>query len=116
MNVEELRNYCMAKKGVTETFPFNETTLVFKLMGKMFALMPLDRFPPQINLKCDPDWAEALREKYDGDIIPGFHMNKKHWNTVHIAALPDKFVLELTDHSYQLVMSKLPKKIREKIG
>ena len=84
MNIETLREYCLEKKGVTETFPFDSETLVFKVMDKMYALVSLERRPPQINLKCDPEWAVELRETYDGVIIPGYHMNKKHWNTVYI--------------------------------
>ncbi|MEL6919243.1 MAG: MmcQ/YjbR family DNA-binding protein, partial [Bacteroidota bacterium] len=84
MNIEEFRNYCISKKGVTEEFPFDEVTLVFKVMGKMFALSGLERIPTQANLKCDPERAIQLREEYDGDIIPGYHMSKVHWNTLYL--------------------------------
>ncbi len=112
MNIEEFRQYCISKKGVTEEFPFDEVTLVFKVMGKMFALAPLERIPSQVNLKCDPERAISLREEYDGVIIPGFHMSKVHWNTLFLAELPADLIMELTDHSYDLVVSKFPKKIR----
>ena len=112
MNVEEFRNYCLAKKGVEETFPFDEHTLVFKVMGKMFALIPLERIPPQANLKCDPERAIMLREEYDGTITPGYHMSKVHWNTLFYENLPDTLTKKLIDHSYGLVVDKLPKKTK----
>ena len=115
MNVEQIRNYCMAKKGVVEDFPFDEHTMVFKVMGKVFALYGLERLPPQINLKCDPEWAMELREAYDGVVVPGYHMNKKHWNTVYIASLDPQFVHRLIDHSYDLVVAKLPKNLKNKL-
>ena len=115
MHVEDFRNYCMAKAGVTETFPFDESTLVFKVGGKMFALTGLDRPQFSINLKCDPDRAVELRENYDC-VLPGYHMSKKHWNTVEIwGDQPDAFYLELIDHSYDLVYQSLPKKIKVEI-
>ena len=117
MNIEELRNYCMSKKGVTEEFPFDEETLVFKVMGKMFALTGLEKWEAgdtSVNLKCDPDWSEELRVQYDS-IYGGYHMNKKHWNTVNVAngELSEVFVRELIDHSYDLVVKGLPKKLKE---
>ena len=115
MNVEELRNYCLAKKGTEETFPFDSETLVFKVMGKMYALIPLERVPPQCNLKCDPERAIELREEYDGVITPGYHMSKKHWNTLFLENLPPKFIIELVDHSYDLVVSGLTKKLQEEL-
>lgn len=111
MNVEEFREYCLLKKGVTEEFPFDNKTLVFKVMGKMFALCGLDRIPCQINLKCDPERAVQLREEYDG-IIEGWHMSKVHWNTIFIEQLPPKLTIELIDHSYNLVVSKFTKKLK----
>jgi len=111
MNVEEYREYCISKKGVTESFPFDEATLVFKVMGKMFALCGLDHVPLRINLKCDPDKAIELREQHDG-IIEGWHMSKKHWNTVYLDKIPNKLTFELIDHSYDLVVSKFPKKLK----
>ncbi len=113
MNIEEFRDYCLAKKGVTESFPFDERTLVFKVMGKMFALSGLGHQPSKANLKCDPEKALTLREEYDGLITPGFHMSKVHWNTVELEMnIPHQLVLELIDHSYNLVASKLIKKLK----
>lgn len=113
MNIEEFRNYCLGKPFVTEEFPFDETTLVFKVMGKMFALSGLEQQPPTVNLKCDPERAIELREEYDGSIISGFHMNKKHWNTLEINNLSSTLIIELIDHSYDLVIKNLPRKIRD---
>ena len=113
MNIEEFREYCLSKKAVTEEFPFDEQTLVFKVLGKMFALSGLEHQPPTANLKCDPERAIELREEYDGIIIRGFHMNKKHWNTIEIAKLPYKLIIELIDHSYDLVVENMPKKLKE---
>lgn len=114
MHIESFREYCLAKKGVTEGFPFGETVLVFKVAGKMFALASLDSDPFQVNLKCDPERAIELREEYE-DIIPGYHMNKQHWNSVIIGSghLPDRLVRELIDHSYMLIVDSLSKKQRE---
>lgn len=112
MDIEYFRQYCLAKKGVTEEFPFDEVTLVFKVIGKMFALTGLAREEFTVNLKCDPERAEELRDRYP-EITPGFHMNKKHWNTVSCeGALDGKLILELIDHSYDLVVKKMPKKLR----
>lgn len=113
MDIETLRAYCIAKKGVTEEFPFDVHTLVFKVMGKMFALVSLERIPLHVNLKCDPDRAVELREEYDGVITPGYHMSKVHWNTIFVENLPPKFIIELIDHSYNLVVSKLTKKQKQ---
>ncbi|QLE01010.1 MmcQ/YjbR family DNA-binding protein [Galbibacter sp. BG1] len=120
MNIEELYQYCLSKKGVTENFPFDETTLVFKVGGKMFALCGLDRWEAgdkSINLKCDPEWATELRESYE-NIKPGYHMSKKHWNTVTLDPyeISNEFIKELIDHSYQLVFNGLPKKVREQLS
>lgn len=112
MNIEEFREYCISKKGITEEFPFDEHTLVFKVMGKMFALVALERIPSQVNLKCDPERAIALREEYDGEIIPGYHMSKVHWNTLMLGNLPPKLIMDLVDHSYDLVISKFTKKLK----
>lgn len=111
MNIEELREYCLLKKGVTESFPFDNETLVFKVMGKMFALCGLERVPSQVNLKCDPDRAIELRENYDG-VIEGWHMSKKHWNTVFMQQVSPQLLMELIDHSYDLVIFKFTKKLR----
>ena len=115
MHIEQLREYCISKKGVTEHFPFDDVTLVFKVMGKMFALVGLNHWEKgetKVNLKCDPDWAEELRGEYDG-IIAGWHMSKKHWNTVKVNTdVPDTLVLELITHSYNLVVKGLTKKAK----
>ena len=116
MNIEEFRNICLAKKGVTEEFPFDEHTLVFKVMGKMFALSSLQRLPPQVNLKCNPEYALELREKHDGHIVPGYHMSKVHWNTLLLDQLPPKLIGHLTNHSYDLVVSKLTKKLKAELA
>ena len=114
MNIEIFREYCISKKGVTEEFPFGETTLVFKVMGKMFALTNLDG-DFSINLKCNPDHALELRERYSA-VQPGYHMNKRHWNTIQIdGTIPAKLVYELTDHSYDIVVDKLTKKLKAEL-
>ncbi len=110
MNIEDFRHCCIVKKGVTEEFPFDASTLVFKVMGKMFALVPLEKVPSQANLKCDPERAMALREEFDGIITPGYHMSKIHWNTLFLENLSPKLTTELVDHSYDLVVSKLTQK------
>ena len=111
MNIEEYREYCISKKGVTEEFPFDDVTLVFKVMGKLFTLTGINTFE-SINLKCDPNYAIQLREQYNG-IIPGYHMNKKHWNTVSTEDdVTDKLIKELIDHSYDLVVKGLTKKAK----
>jgi len=116
MNIEYFREYCLSKKGTSESFPFDESTLVFKVMDKMFALTALDRLPTQINLKCDPEYALELRDTYDGDIIPGYHMSKKHWNTVMLESdLEEQLILSLIDHSYDLVISSFTKKKRQEL-
>ena len=115
MNIEDFREYCIAKKGVIEDFPFDSGTLVFKVMGKMFALAPLERMPLKVNLKCNPERAIELREMYDGDITPGYHMSKNHWNTLMLENLAPKLVKELTDHSYDLVVAGLTKKLRAEL-
>lgn len=112
MDVELLRAYCLSKKGGEETFPFDADTLVFKVMGKMFALLPLERLPLQINLKSDPERAEELRAEYEGDIVPGYHMSKTHWNTVYPQRLPRELVFEMIDRSFDLVVAGLTKKQR----
>ena len=110
MNIEDIREYCLSKKGTSESFPFDESTLVFKVLDKMFALTGLDRIPTQINLKCDPEYALDLRDEYS-DITAGFHMSKKHWNTVMVEGdLENKLILSLIDHSYDLVVSSFTKK------
>lgn len=114
MHIEEIRDYCLKKKAVTESFPFDETTLVFKVMGKMFALAALEK-ASFINLKCEPEKAIELREKYSA-VLPGYHMNKRLWNTIQVdGSIPDKLIKEWIDDSYRLVIEKLPKKYREEL-
>lgn len=112
MNVEELRQYCLSKPATTESFPFDEVTLVFKVAGKMFALIGLDNPDLSINLKCDPNRAIELRQQYSS-IAPGYHMNKNHWNTVQInGELHPEMIRNLIDHSYELIVNSLTKKTR----
>jgi predicted DNA-binding protein (MmcQ/YjbR family) len=116
MNIEEFRDYCLSKKAATESFPFDEHTLVFKVMGKMFALTGLERLPPQVNLKCDPERSASLREAYDGLIYGAYHMSKLLWNTVEIESrVPNDLICELIDHSYELVVASLPKKVQQQL-
>src|SRR6056297_3210657 len=108
MDIETLRNYCISKKGVTEGLPFGPDTLVFKVMGKMFVLASLDAIPLSVNLKCDPEKAISLREEYENNILPGYHMNKQHWNTVVLDGhLKPDFIFQLVDDSYNLVEAGL---------
>ncbi len=114
MNIESFREYCLSKPGTTEGFPFNETALVFKVQGKMFALTNVDDFQ-SVNLKCDPEEAVQLRETYQG-VQPGYHMSKKHWNTVSVNSdVPEGLFIELIDHSYDLVVKSLTKKLRDEL-
>ncbi len=104
MNIETLREYVLQKPSVTEGFPFGEDTLVFKVNGKVFLLTALDEAPLRFNVKCDPDKAIELRDEYPDTVLPGYHMNKKHWNTVIVdAKLSNKQLLEMVDDSYKLV-------------
>jgi len=117
MNIEEYRNFCLAKKGVTESFPFDQNTLVFKVSGKMFALTSLKDWENNtqfLNLKCDPDYAQELRATYNS-IDPGYHMSKKHWNSVRICKgeLSTDLISQLINHSYDLVVKSLTKKQKE---
>jgi predicted DNA-binding protein (MmcQ/YjbR family) len=118
MNLETYYEYCLSKKGVTEHFPFDEDTLVFKVGGKMFALSSLlqwEKGSPSMNLKCDPERAQELRAEYDA-IQPGFHMSKVHWNTIAVNQdVPTVLLKELIDHSYDLVFKSLTKKIQTEI-
>lgn len=116
MNIEEFRDYCLLKPGTTEEMPFGPDTLVFKVMGKMYAVSGIDTFD-FINLKCDPEYAIELREKFDGSIRPGYHMNKKQWNSVDTdGSVPDQLIRDLIDHSYDLIVAKLPKKLKEELS
>ena len=110
MNAEDFRAHCLGKAAATEGTPFGPDNIVFKVRGKMFALLVLDEVPTAVNLKCDPDRALELRDRYE-QVGPGYHMNKKHWNTVVLdGVIPDKEVREMIDHSYDLVARTLPKK------
>ena len=104
MDIESLREYCLKKKGATEEFPFGPDTLVFKVGGKVFLITTLDQSPLQFNVKCDPEKAIELRERYES-IQPGYHMNKKHWNTIYVdGRLPEKMLREMIDNSYDLIL------------
>jgi len=110
MDLAEFREYCLRKSDATEGTPFGETVLVFKVGGKMFALASLDEVPARVNLKCDPDLALELRDCYE-QVRPGYHMNKRHWNTIDIeAGIPDAELRKMIDHSYELVARKLSRR------
>ena len=117
MNIDDLRTHCLSKKATTESFPFDEDTLVFKVLGKMFVLAPLEEWEKGeacINLKCDPEYTEELRETYQS-IYPGPYVSNKHWNTISIytGELKPEFILALIDHSYDMVLKGMTKKLRE---
>lgn len=115
MDLADFREYCLRKSGASEATPFGPDVLVFKVASKMFALASLDQVPTTVNLKCDPDLALDLRDRYE-QVSPGYHMNKKHWNTVEIdAGIPDIELREMIDHSYELVIGRLPKP-KAKVG
>ncbi len=115
MNIEALQEYCLSKKGVEETLPFGPDTLVYKVGGKVFLLTGLNEETLQFNVKCDPEKAVELREQYSC-VTPGYHMNKKHWNTVVVdGSVPYRLLKEWIDHSYELVVESLPKKIKEQL-
>jgi predicted DNA-binding protein (MmcQ/YjbR family) len=115
MDIEFFRKYCLGKAGATEDTPFDEDTLCFKVGGKIFAIIDIMKFE-SVNLKCDPDLAIEIRERYSG-VTPGYHMNKKHWNTVSFdGSVQDDLILEWVDHSYDLVWKSLPKKTREALS
>lgn len=111
MNIETIREYILQKPSVTEGFPFGEDTLVFKVKEKIFFLAGLESSPLQFNVKCDPDKAIELREEYPETVLPGYHMNKKHWNTIIVdGRLTAKQLKEMIDHSYALVDKTTKKK------
>lgn len=116
MDIESLRTYCLRKKGkITESFPFGEDVLVFKVHGKIFMLARLDEHPPTVNLKCDPNRALELRERF-ASVKPGYHMNKKHWNTVILdGSIPDAEVRLMVDHAHELVVRGLPQVLSRRI-
>lgn len=112
MNIEEVREFCLGFKNVTEHFPFDDVSLVFKVEGKMFLLLPLDVAEPKVSLKCNPELAEELRERYNA-VEPAYHFNKKHWNSIFLQRdMPDDEVKKWIKHSFQEVIAKLPVKIR----
>lgn len=114
LKLEQFRKYCLSKKGVTESFPFGESTLVFKVSDKIFAITSFEN-PLSVNLKCDPEQAVDLRERYE-EVQPGYHMNKKHWNTVNFEGkISDIELMKLIDHSYELVVKSLSKKLRDEL-
>jgi len=116
MNIEDFRIYCLSKAGTEECLPFDEHTLVFKVMGKMFALTSLNSEEFTVNLKCDPDRALDLRESYE-EVQPGYHMSKKHWNTVSFeGSLRNSMLKELVDHSYDMVVKGLTKKLKQELA
>ncbi len=113
MHIDNIREYCLSKKAVTESFPFDSKTLVFKVGDKIFSIAILESIPLKINLKCDPERALDLREQYES-VQGGYHSNKKHWNTIELEGeIPKELIFTLIDHSYELVVSKLTKKIKE---
>ena len=115
MNVESFRDYCLSRPSATESTPFGPDNIVFKVEGKMFALLALDEVPTAVNLKCDPDQALELRDRYE-QVQPGYHMNKRHWNTVVLdGVIPGKEIQKMIDDSYDLVVQSLPKAKRAKL-
>ena len=115
MDLEQFREYCLSRVAATESMPFGEDVLVFKVGDKMFALAALDEFPTTVNLKCDPDLALELRDRYE-QVRPGYHMNKKHWNTVEIdSGVPEAELRKMIDDSYDLVVRALPKAQRDQL-
>ncbi|HEY9840859.1 MAG TPA: MmcQ/YjbR family DNA-binding protein [Candidatus Obscuribacterales bacterium] len=115
LNFDGLRSYCLARPGATLDFPFGPEVAVFRVAGKMFALCIPEQQPLKINLKCEPRLAELLREEYEA-VVPGWHMNKRHWNTVTLGHdLPDALVCDQIDRSYGLIVAGLPKKVRAEL-
>ena len=116
MDATELRGWCLEQAGAIEDFPFGLEHSVFKVAGKMFALSALDRTPLEVSVKCEPELARGLRTSYPA-IRPGYHLNKRHWNTITLdGSLPDQLVRDLIEDSYDLVVSALPRRVREKLG
>jgi predicted DNA-binding protein (MmcQ/YjbR family) len=112
MNIERIRTYCLSKSGVEETLPFDDDVLVYKVGNKMFALISISK-PDYVNLKCDPEYAIELRDRFN-EVRPGFHMSKTHWNSVYFNGdVDDQLIIELIDHSYQLIVASLPKAIQK---
>jgi predicted DNA-binding protein (MmcQ/YjbR family) len=116
MDRETLRAYCLSKPSTVEEFPFGPEAAVYKVLSKMFALLPVQSDPPSLSLKCDPTLAAILRDTYPA-VTPGYHLNKRHWNSVKVdGSIPDDEVLEMIDHSYDQVVKGLPRKERESLG
>jgi predicted DNA-binding protein (MmcQ/YjbR family) len=116
MEPEDLREHCLSFSGAEETFPFGPANSVFKVEGKMFALSPLDEHPLRVSVKCEPTLAEELREAHAA-VIPGYHLNKRHWNTVIIdGSLPDEMIADMIEDSYDLIVSRLPQARRRALG
>lgn len=117
VNARGLRTHCLSFSGAVETFPFGPETSVFKVAGKMFALSRLDGEPLQISLKCEPDLAQELRQAHSAAVLPGYHLNKRHWNTVVLdGSLPDQMIADMIEDSYDLVVSRLSRARREALG
>lgn len=112
MDIDEILQYCKEKPGAEETFPFYESTLVMKVCGKMFLLVPLEKQPVNISVKTDPEWSFELREQHH-QITGAYHMNKTHWNSVVCEGLKKELILKLIDHSYELIVKSLPKKTQQ---
>jgi predicted DNA-binding protein (MmcQ/YjbR family) len=116
MTLESIKKYCLGKNGAVEEFPFDLTTMVFKVGNKIFALTDINDIPLRLSLKCEPMYAVSLRQDFQA-IIPGYHLNKEHWNTLILdGSIPDKLIRQLIDHSYELVYKSLTKAIRAEIG
>lgn len=116
MNAEAVREYCLRKAGATEDLPFGDEALAIRVRGKIFALIKLGNAPPRVNLKCDPALAKGLREKYPGAVVPGFHMNKSHWNTVMLdGSIPEGEIRGMIDHSYERVLGSLSRAERARV-
>jgi predicted DNA-binding protein (MmcQ/YjbR family) len=116
MRRDDAHAACVRKPGAVETYPFGPDTAVYKVGGKMFALMPRSSDPPRLSLKCDPEWAEVLRKAYTA-VEPGYHLNKKHWNTITLdGSVSDDELDELIEHSYSLVVESLPQRVRASLG
>ena len=116
MNIETFRDFCLTLPHTTEDMPFGEDFLVFRIANRIFALMNLNRVPMSVSLKCEPERAIELREQYPDKIVAGYHLNKKHWNTVFLESLPEALIKEMVQHSYDQVLVKVPKKEREALG
>lgn len=116
MNIETFRGFCLTLPYTTEDMPFGEDFLVFRIANRIFALMNLNRVPMSVSLKCDPERAIELREQYPDKIVAGYHLNKKHWNTILLESLPEVLIKEMVQHSYNQVLVKVTKKEREALG